>query len=300
MPEDIQFFEVYRTCIKADVRPAELFQRKREKAELARLAERQRDEAELAQAQADERQREESKAAKSERARHQKEHGCEDEQQIAWVKEAKRQSGDAEFYGGKLKSKGFESAEHSKRDGKNKHSLKVTEIALYWDGVNVSMIPAGGGIDVSIKAGSIFQFGRRERVYPDYVVPSTLAPQEHRIAPHRLQFNLFYNKDIDVYVDGQPAYNCPAVFGKNGYTIICEIGQTLHFQGNSKEYEDYTIPNQDDHDHVSHLISALCHQIPIAEYHPMLPTSTHLSQLQSPVPRLHIQSPEGANFPGNN
>eukprot|EP00536_Pseudo-nitzschia_multiseries_P017220 jgi/Psemu1/49898/gm1.49898_g len=171
-------------------------------------------------------------------------------------------------------------------------SQMKAEAAIYSDGVNVSMISAGDSIDVRVKAGSIFQFDGRERVYPDYVVPSTLAPQEHRIAPCKLQVNLFYDKDIDVYVDGQPAYNCPAVFGKNGYTIICEIGQTLHFQGNGKEYEYYTVPNQDDHDHVSHLVSAICHQIPIAEYPPMSPP-TH-------SPQLHLQSPKGADFLSNN
>eukprot|EP00536_Pseudo-nitzschia_multiseries_P017177 jgi/Psemu1/49688/gm1.49688_g len=246
-----------------------LSQRKREEAELARLDKRQRDEAKLAQAQADKRQREEAKAAEREIAQHQKEHGCEDERWTAWVKEAKKRSEDAEFrriqqekkqskldqY--KLKSKGFELAEHSERDGKNKRSLKVkesqikAEVTIYLDGVNVSMIPVGDSIDVRVKAVSIFQFDERER-----------------------------DEDIDVYVDGQAAYNCPAVFGKN-------------------EYEDYTVPNQDDHDHVSHLVSAICHQIPIAEYPPM-PPPTHLRQLQSPVPHLHLQSPKGADFPANN
>eukprot|EP00536_Pseudo-nitzschia_multiseries_P010487 jgi/Psemu1/26075/gm1.26075_g len=266
---------------------------------------------------ADKCRREEAKAAEREIARHQKEHGCEDERRTAWVKEAKRRSEDVEFCRiqrekklseldrDKLKSKRFELAEHSKKDGKNKHSLKVkesqmkAEVAIYLDGVNVSTIPAGDSIDVRVKACSIFQFDGRERVYPDYVVPSTLAPQEHRIAPCKLQVNLFYDKDIDVYVDGQSAYNCPAVFGKNGYKIICEIGQTLHFQGKGKEYEVYTVPNQDDHDHASHLVLAICHQIPIAEYPPM-PPPTHLPQLQYPVPLLHLQSPKGADFPANN
>eukprot|EP00536_Pseudo-nitzschia_multiseries_P004294 jgi/Psemu1/9653/gm1.9653_g len=242
----------------------------------------------------------EAKAAESEIvARPQEEHGCEDERRTAWVKEAKRWSEDAEFCRiqqekkqselldrDKLKSKGFELAEQSKRNGKNKHSLKTKE---------------RGGIDVRVKVGSIFQFDGRERVYSDYVVPSTLAPQEHRIAPCKLQVNLFYNRDIDVYVDGQPAYNCPTVFGKNDCKIICEIGQTLHFQGNGKEYEDYTVPNQDDHHHVvSHLVSEICHQISIAEYPPMPPTPTNSPQFKPPAQRLYLQSPEGAKFLANN
>eukprot|EP00536_Pseudo-nitzschia_multiseries_P017953 jgi/Psemu1/53374/gm1.53374_g len=275
-------------------RLAELSQCKREEAELARLAEHQIEEAELAKAQADKCQRGEAKAAEREIARHQKEHGCVDERQTAWVKEAKRRSEDAEFCRiqqekkrneldwDKLKSKGFELAEHSERDGKNKRSLKVKE----------SQMKAQGNMM------SEFQFDGRERVYPDYV-PSTLAPQEHRIAPCKLQVNLFYDIYIDVYVHRHPADNCPMVFGKNGDKIICDVGQTLHFQGNSKEYEDYTVPNQDYHDHVSHLVSAICHQIPIAEYPPMSPPN-YSPQLQSPVLRLHLQSLEGADFPANN
>eukprot|EP00536_Pseudo-nitzschia_multiseries_P012281 jgi/Psemu1/31572/gm1.31572_g len=139
---------------------------------------------------------------------------------------------------------------------------------IYWDVVNGSTIP----IDASVKTGSIFQFSGRERVYPDYTVPSTLAPQVHRIARRKLQVNLFYNEDIDVYDDGQPAYNSKNV--KN------------------------TIPNQDDHR--NHLISAIRHQIPIDDYPPMHPTPTYAPQLQSPVPHLHLQPLECSNFPANN
>eukprot|EP00536_Pseudo-nitzschia_multiseries_P014786 jgi/Psemu1/40157/gm1.40157_g len=218
----------------------------------------------------------------------QKEHGCEDERPTAWVKKAKRRSEDAEFYWDKLKSEGFELAEHSKRDGKNKHSLKVKEsqmkaqeVAIYSDGVNVSTIPAGGGIDVRVKAGSIFQFDGRERVYPDYVVPSTLAPQEHRITPCKLQHT-----------------TVPRCLAKTVTRLFVKLDNLFIFRGMAKSMKTI-IPNQDDHDHVSHLVSAICHQIPIAEYPPM-PPPTHLPQLQSPVPRLHLQSPKGADFPANN
>eukprot|EP00536_Pseudo-nitzschia_multiseries_P007875 jgi/Psemu1/18971/gm1.18971_g len=188
---------------------------------------------------ADKCQREEAKAAEGEITQHQKEHDCEDDYEL-----------DQDH---KLKSKGFELAEHSKIYGKNKHSLKVKEskmkaqdnkfslnifcdreVTIYSDGVNVSKIPAGGDIAVSVRAGSIFQLSRRERVYSDCTVPSTLAPQEHRIVPHKLQVNLFYNKDINVYVNGQPAYNVRWCLAKmNMKTILYQIRmimQTISFQ----------------------------------------------------------------------
>eukprot|EP00536_Pseudo-nitzschia_multiseries_P003405 jgi/Psemu1/7698/gm1.7698_g len=208
-------------CIKL----ADLSQCQREEAELARLTELtqcQREKAELAQAQADKHQREEAKAAEGKIAWRQKEHGCEDEWQTAWVKEAKSWSEDAEFcriQQEKKQTKG-------KWNGKNKPSLNAKEIQMKAQGNMVYLKFVD--IDVSTKARSIFQFSGRERVYPDYTVPSTLALQEHRIAPNKLLVNLFYDEDIDVYVDGQPTYS-----SKNMKTILYQIRmimQTISFQ----------------------------------------------------------------------
>ena len=181
----------------------------------------------------------------------------------AQLRKWKRELSPAEQDAEKLKMRGHALAERSETVGRNKREMKVKqsrvqsqgvhvtfeckyEVDLFWNNEKLLTCDAESTVAGKFVSGTTIQIrGRNEatKVYTDYIVPTALVTQ-YNIVPRKIDITLLYDSDISIFVGGAFVASCPAASGKEGFGMTFEIGEILHFKGNSKGYADYIVPNQ--------------------------------------------------------